>query len=223
MFQIHEYDNADKIMTVTCPWGNTFHLYDISIDDDARIDDNAQPSPHKMVNLHRDAGAYGSNRMAVRGQPGIRAVEISCKKGTADKIGQFYETFLGCTVVRHTDGLINKQAVSVSVGPGVQIVFVESDIVTDRDVEMMNGVHVCIYVSDFKAKYTSLKKQGLIWTNPRFTHLDSCDTWEEAFASRTFRFKDIFDFDAGKHLLELEHETRPMMHGQYLKVQKYIP
>jgi hypothetical protein len=119
--------------------------------------------------------------------------------------------------------LINKQAVSVSVGPGVQIVFVESDIVTDRDVEMMNGVHVCIYVSDFKATYTSLKKQGLIWTNPRFTHLDSCNTWEEAFASRTFRFKDILDFDTGKHLLELEHETRPLMHGQYLKVPKYIP
>ncbi|KAL3796019.1 hypothetical protein HJC23_013076 [Cyclotella cryptica] len=232
LFSIREYDNlpkdshdnlTDKMMTVTCPWGNTFHLFDISIDDDHT---NAQPSsPQKMVNLHLEGGSYGSHRMAVRGGPGIRAVEISCKQGSVDAIARFYETSLGCTVVKEKpgDSSTETKAIAVSVGPGVHLVFVENEFVSNQDFDMMNGVHACIYVAEFKNMYTTLQSHGLIWTNPRFTHLDSCDTWEEAFASRTFRFKDILDIDTGEKMLELEHETRPMMHGQYLKVPRYIP
>ena len=197
-------------------------MFDISIDDEIAVDLDAQPpSPHKMVNLHREGGAYGSHRMAVRGSPGIRAVEIACKKGTVDKIAQFYETHLGCTVIKSNS--MEHQAISVSVGPGVQIAFIENDVITNEHFEMMNGVHLCIYVASFKNVYDTLQPKGLIWTNPRFTHLDSCDTWEEAVASRTLRFRDILDVDTSEKVLELEHETRPMTHGQYLKVPNYIP
>ena len=226
LFSIQEYSDNPFMMTVTCPWGNTFHLYDISIDDtknDANDNNNEPVSSHKMVNLHRDGATYGSHRMAVRGQPGIRAVEIACRKGSADKIQQFYETYLGCSTVKQTTESSDTIAVAVSVGPGVQLLFVENDQVTDQDFERMIGVHICIYISNFQSMYQTLQKQNLIWTNPRFTHLDSCDTWEEAFASRTFRFKDVLDVETGEKVLELEHETRPMMHGQFMKVPKYIP
>ena len=69
----------------------------------------------------------------------------------------------------------------------------------------------------------SINEKDLIWTNPRFTRLDSCDTWEEAFSSRTLRFKDVVDLETGEKLMELEHETRPLRHGQYLKVPYYVP
>ena len=220
-FSIREYDNPN-ILTVTCPWGNTFHLYDISIDDE-RKDNTESVSPHKMVNLHRDGAAYGSDRMAVRGQPGIRAVEIACRKGTVEKIQRFYETCLGCSTAKQQVESTGDIAVAVSVGPGVQLLFIENDQVTNNDLQRMNGVHICIYLSNFQSTYQTLKNQNLIWTNPRFTHLDSCDTWEEAFASRTFRFKDVVDVETGEKVLELEHETRPMMHGQFMKVPKYIP
>ena len=76
-------------MTVTCPWGNVIHLYDIAIDDDLHGVECADiESTQKMVNLHRVSGAYGPHRMAVRGNPGIRYVEIACKKGSIDLLQQ---------------------------------------------------------------------------------------------------------------------------------------
>ena len=42
-------------------------------------------------------------------------------------------------------------------------------------------------------------------------------------ASRTLRFKDVVDLATGTKLLELEHETRPARHGQFLKVPHYEP
>ncbi|KAL3780663.1 hypothetical protein ACHAWO_004144 [Cyclotella atomus] len=236
LFSIQEYDDNPNVMTVTCPYGNIFHLYDISIDDEmlnGDINSNAQLSPHKMVNLHKEGGTYGSDRMAVRGQPGIRAVEIACRRGTAAKIARFFETYLNCNVVQlhaaaseDNDNDPNQSNTAiVSVGPGVQIVFIENDgndNILATQYEEMKGVHICIYISNFASTYRTLQESNLIWTNPRFTHLDTCDTWGEAYASRTFRFKDIVDENGGEVMLELEFETRPMMHGQYLKVPRYI-
>jgi hypothetical protein len=85
----------------------------------------------------------------------------------------------------------------------------------------MEGVHICFYAADFQGLYQRLSEKQLIWTNPRFVHLDSCDTWEEAWASQTLRFKDIIDLSTGEKILELEHETRPLR--QYLKVPNYEP
>ncbi|KAL7472097.1 hypothetical protein ACHAXS_012423 [Conticribra weissflogii] len=229
-FSVHENEGDDvtksKTMTVTCPWGNIFHLYDISIDDRDYSEtecskNNSSESSQKMVKFHAEGGTYGPHRMAVRGGPGIRYVEIACPVGSIDAIARFYEELLGCNVMKSVqDG---NDAVAVTVGPGVHMAFVANPCLTDEDLGQMNGVHACIYISEFQSMYNKLKERDLIWTNPRFTHLDSCDTWEEACGSRTFRFKDIVDMDTGAKVLELEHETRPMMHGQYLKVPTYEP
>lgn len=226
-------DDKEAIMTLTCPWGNTFHLYDISIDSQLPV---ASKSSQKMVQMHAEGGAYGPRRMSIRGNPGIRYVEIACPMGTVSSIAEFYETILGCQVTRtgagpaiDTTTVPGGNAISeavtavVTVGPGVHMAFVENQNLSDDAIKQMEGVHACIYIPNFQATYNKLEDQKLIWTNPRFTHLDRCDTWEEAWASRTLRFKDIVDLATGKKVLELEHETRAMLHGQYLKVPPYTP
>lgn len=94
---------------------------------------------------------------------------------------------------------------------------------TEEQVAAGQGIHVCIYIAMFEQKYQQLKQADLIWTNPRFLHLDTCDTLEEAKASRQFRFKDIVDLQTGSKLLELEHETRASRHYQFMKHVLYNP
>ena len=83
------------------------------------------------------------------------------------------------------------------------------------------GLHICIYIADFKRRYEQLQARGLVFTNPRFIHLDMCDTWEQAAASRTFRIKSVIDLETGAPLLELEHEIRPQRHIQFMKRTHY--
>ena len=213
-YAVLDDNTADNCITMACPDGNILHLYGV---DDDQTDGSALNSPQKMTNLHVDGGLYGP-RMAVRSQPGIRYVEIACRVGTAGKIAQFYKQMLECDV---NDGMEGQCIVTV--GPGVHLVYTENESLTDAAIRAMEGVHICIYANNFKKLYDRLKEGQLIWTNPRFTRLDSCDTWEEAHASRTLRFKDIIDLETGEKLLELEHETRPLRHGQYLKVPYYVP
>jgi len=225
-FAILEDDTSNYCMTIQCPWGNRFHLYDIQAENDSL--EPPSDSPHKMVRLHTEGGSYAARRMAVRGNPGIRYIEIACPVGTTSALAQFYQDMVGCTITRPTIGGTKSQSplsCCVNVGPGVHLVFVENENLSDNDLEAMKGVHICIYANDFKGFYDRLKARDLIWTNPRFLHLDSCDTWEEATASRTLRFKDLIDLNEGKgeKVLELEHETRPLRHGQYLKVPFYEP
>lgn len=255
----NDYDDDEtdiRFMTVTCPWGNIIHLYDVSIDnepyycfDGSNIEKSSsslsppppppqqQQQQQKMVVFHSNGGIYGSHRMAVRGQPGIRYIEFACQRGTIDSIAKFYKTLLGCYVVRTQrristpDNNYNAfdvvDVATVCVGPGVHLIFVENDDDDDDKSipaqQIMDGIHVCIYIPNFQSMYNSLQERNLIWTNPRFTHLDSCNTWEECWASRTFRFKDIVDIDTGMKVIELEHEVRPLTHGQYMKVPPYLP
>lgn len=211
LFKI-ESDTSDCI-TLTCPWGNRIHVY--SVQDDTLT--STLSTPRKMENLHAHGGAYGSHRMAVRGSPGIRYIEIACPPNTAGAIARFYREMIRCTIMETDDKAV------VCVGPGVHLAFVENTNLSESDMRDMQGVHVCFYADDFEGLYHRLADKGLIWTNPRFTHLDSCDTWEEAAASRTLRFKDVIDLETGEKILELEHETRPLRHGQYLKVPLYDP
>jgi hypothetical protein len=73
-----------------------------------------------------------------------------------------------------------------------------------RRLEQIKGVPICIYTAPhFRELYQQLASRDLIWSNPRFAHLDSCDTTlDEALASRTLRFKDIVDLDTGALFLE---------------------
>jgi hypothetical protein len=198
-----------------------------------------------MEQFHAEGGAYGPQRMAIRGNPGIKYVELACPMGTIPAIAQFYQELLQCTTVIQaqppqvmssviptaTTTTATTTSCSVSVGPGVHLVFVERDNISLADTLAMQGVHLCVYTLDFYGLYQRLSQRKLIWTNPRFVHLDTCDTWEDAMACRTLRFKDIIDLttatteggDNNKIIMELEHETRPLRHGQYLKVPKYEP
>ena len=208
-FSLQSDDN--DCITLTCPWGNTIHLYGV---DDDRVESSGDSS-RKMVNLH--VGAYGAHRMAIRGNPGIRYIEIACPMNKAPAVANFYREMLGCTVVE------NDRTAMVCVGPGIHLVFIESEKLTLEATSAMEGVHICFYTADFKGLYERLAERDIIWTNPRFLYLDSCDTWEDAEASRTLRFKDVIDLQTGEKILELEHETRPLRHGQYLKVPRYEP
>lgn len=208
-------EDADCCLTIVCPFGNRLHLYGVNDDPVECVVKSGQ----KMVMSHADGGPCGPRRMAVRGQPGIRYVEIACRPNVVSGIAEFYKDVMGCTVTKKYD---TGRAI-VSVGPGVHLVFVENSDLSDESMERMQGVHLCIYVNDFAGLYSRLNEKGLIWTNPRFTYLDRCDTWEEASASRTLRFKTIVDTSTRETVLELEHETRSLRHGQFLKVPRYEP
>jgi hypothetical protein len=251
--QLEVLSDIGDCVTLQGPWGNIFHLYStrqMPTESKSKVLDSSPPSAStmKMVNAHSStggiaAGVYGSHRMAIRDQPGIRYLEIPCPIGQASAVASFYREMMKCTVhtmaVNNTNNNSNsnntaRQAVLVSVGPGIHLVFVENDNASTSLMQQQEasrkGVHICVYTHDFKGLYERLKERDLIWTNPRFLHLDSCDTWEEAFASRTLRFKSIVDLSTTSTatttssppiILELEHETRPLRHGQFLKVSNY--
>ena len=80
---------------------------------------------------------------------------------------------------------------------------------------------LCIHIH--WSRYERLSSKGVIWTNPRFEHLDTCDTYEQAAKSRQFRFKAVVDLESGDELLELEHETRTIRHFQYMKHVAWEP
>ena len=67
------------------------------------------------------------------------------------------------------------ESVSVCVGPGVHLVFVEGADGADlgEPYTDMEGVHLCVYTADFWGLYQRLQSRGLTWTNPRFTHVDT--------------------------------------------------
>ena len=230
-FAILRDDVENNVITLSCPDGNIFHVY--ATQDD--VTTSTKDTPRKMENLHAEGGSYGPQRMAIRsGNPGIRYIEFSVPIGSSTAISKFYKGMMNCNVQQqqvNEDDSISKNVAIVSVGNNVDLVFVERSNISQSDIDSMKGVHICIYVNDFKQLYDKLTSRSLIWTNPRFVHLDTCDTWEEAFNSRTLRFKHVIDIegeagdgdDKNNVILELEHETRPLRHGQYLKVPKYEP
>jgi catechol 2,3-dioxygenase-like lactoylglutathione lyase family enzyme len=251
-------EQQQSFMTISCPFGNIMHIYDLEdgggAGEDAPrrpaasggdgVDDAPAPRP-KMVQWHARGGPYShATRMGIHGgQPGIRYIEIASPAGTADKIGHFYKQMLGCQVHHlqargagvadeddHRQEQQQHSVVAVNAGPGVHLIFSEVGSSNDdssyhqQRLDQMKGMHICIYAAPvFRELYQRLAAQSLVWTNPRFTHLDRCDTVDEALAARTLRFKNIVDLESGKVLLELEHETRSTRHGQYLKVLSYEP
>ena len=231
-FEILQCSPEDGYLSLHGPWGNKFHIYDLLYDDSLaqRISTTkSEPSPRKMDNLHDWGGSYGSHRMAVRQQPGIRYIEFACRKGTSRAIGNFYQQVVDCRGIHSFETLrrnnldTKSDGIAVSVGPGVHLLFVEHEETRDTWMEAMKGIHICIYVQDFHGLYQRLSQEKLIWSNPRFQHLDSCDTWEQAKRGRTLRFRYVLDLETKEPIYELEHETRPLLHGQYMKPLQYTP
>ena len=190
-------------LTVTCPFGNTFHVYELT----------APPPADESLPVLAQRHAGWDDGMAVRGKPGIRFMHVRVPVGAASRIGDFYADRLNCARIEVDGGI------AVAVGPGVHLVFTD-DGVTEAEMARMSGLHIAIYIDRFRRTYEDLKARGLIWTNPRFARLDTCDTWAEAERCRQFRFRHIVDPEAAEGappLLELEHETRAVRHFQFYK------
>lgn len=169
------------------------------------------PLMPKMASLHAEYDGFGC--MAVRGKPGIRFLELRVKDPAA--VARFYKNHFGCPIWSAAGG----KHVAVCVGPSIHIVFSQGS-PTVVEVSRAHGLHICIYIAQFKEIYLRMKKAGIIWTNPRFRYLDTCNSLDEAIASRQFRFKDIII--PGESILEFEHETRSMTHCQFMKVVHYV-
>lgn len=194
--QVHD---AARFTTI-CPWGNVFHCYDVDAYRTGPPNDLA--GGPKMVQVHQNYDADG--RFTVRGGPGIRYVHLRCAdaKAAADAYAAHFGTY--STVER------DLAAVSAGLGP-VHLVFETAELDHEAQAKM-HGVHLCCYVDDMAKRYSAL--QDCSFTNPRFRHLDTCDTVQEALDSRTFRF-------AFPAVPELEHETRALSHRNFLQSLAY--
>jgi len=216
--------DSPEVLTLCCPWGNVIHAFEVGA---------PTPMPEGTPSVHaRHAGI--DERMCVANEPGIRFVEFKAPSGSTARIGAFYEAIFGAKVMLGTrESLIGPTAPSgtpeefavVGAGPSVSLVFSASrddkyDAATDH---LQRGVHIAVYIQQFKHTYQALAQRGLIWTNPRFKRLDTCDTYEEAAAGRQYRFRYVTDLSTGDRLLELEHETRSMRHFQCFKRISYQP
>ena len=212
---------GETTIAVTCPWGSTYLCREAVISEGYAAARSSSDNVPRMAAFH-DGLDEGSSVRSI-GMEGIRFVEYRCRPNTAQRIGLFYEEVFGCKVT-YTAVKGPAQAATVLVGPSVHFVFHEvyDQPLTDEEEKRQagsegTGLHVAIYIASFKKAYERLKQLDLIWTNPRFAHLDRCDTWEEAHASRQFRFRKIVDLETREVLLELEHEVRAVRHFQYMK------
>ena len=199
-------DCGDLVKTI-CPWGNTFLIWD------SNPPVSPVPPPVQLPVMVKAHVGYDDG-MAVRKGPsgtdgaGIRFVEFRC--ADAAKVAQFYKGVFSSPV------LVDGDRAAVCVGPSVHLLFSTAP-VTAEERALHAGVHICVYITNFRQAYETLKARDVIWTNPRFMHLDTCDTYQDAAQSRQFRFKAVVDLDTGDELLELEHETRTIRHFQYMK------
>mmetsp|Transcript_20191 Transcript_20191/g.38963 ORF Transcript_20191/g.38963 Transcript_20191/m.38963 type:complete len:190 (-) Transcript_20191:153-722(-) len=141
---------------------------------------------------------------------GLAAVTVRCPIGTARNIAKFYlEVFQFPIQYEHRCASGLPRTTVLTTNGAQHIYFQEAEGV---DVKDDNGEHLAIYIGDYEECFKRCQKQGVVWVNPRFTHLDNTLTLEEAVESRNYRIRDIVDTVTGKLLLRLEHEVRAVDH-----------
>lgn len=149
---------------VTCPFGNQFVLVAASAEE---VDAFNSVGP----------GRPGSeDSMAL----GFVSISLPVANAFSGKIASFYERCLGLAWTVPSAG-----RVEIKGGPrGCQkLEFIE----TDGDVPPYTGDHFCFYVADLKACFEGCKQAGVVWVNPRFSHLDASETWEDCVTYKQFR------------------------------------
>ena len=212
----------DRMVTLIGPYGNTFHIYQAGYDENK---DQVAFNNSKSITFMEKKHMKWDNAMDIQGKPGIKFLEFQCKN--AEDIANFYQTYFGCNIYfgNSNDDEVNNNNnhAVVQVGPNIYFIFTSNANLTTEMMKLQEGVHVAVYISQFKNSYDMLKKDNIIWTNPRFVRLDKCDTWEDAKAGRQYRFKDFIDSKTNNKIFELEHETRSIRHYQYLKDVAYVP
>jgi hypothetical protein len=228
-FKIVNYDYSSKsdskMLTLIGPYGNTFHIYQTGFDNNDSINSSNKLDTDKQKNktFMEKKHLVWDKSMAVQGRAGIKFIEFYVLD--VEAVASFYKCFFGCNIYFDNNGNVNKNSNSavVQVGPNVNFIFTKNPNLTEKMMKKQKGIHVAVYVSKFKDSYDLLKKAQLIWTNPKFARLDTCDTWKDAKAGRQYRFKDLIDMQTKEKIFEMEHETRSMRHFQYLKDVHYIP
>lgn len=180
-------DQRGLPVAITCPFGNSFLLRVASLEE--------------RDGLGPESGSRDGSENSVA--LGIAGASLPCKRGTARRIADFYLRYLGMPSEEIEGG--------VRVRGTCQFLDFEE---TDGDLPPYTGDHICIYIADFKTCFERLSEAGLVWINPRFTHLDATSNgnWDEACQYKQFRFKAITAPD-GEVLLEQEHEVRMVDHG----------
>lgn len=182
--------DGEPVVAVTGPYGNAFTL---------RV---AEPSRCAAL-APVDGARPGSDRSWC---VGLGAVTLRIPPGTAAPGARFYAEVFGF----RTEELAGGCSWAVVGGPaGAQRLILEEH--ADATGEEL-GEHVAIYIGDFAGCFERLRSRELIFVNPRFAHLDSSTTLEEAYHFSCFRFKDIVDPATGAKLFQLEHEVRNTAH-----------
>lgn len=196
-------------MVLTCPWGNTFYIYQASMHPE--LDGITVEAASDIALKHND-----SIPMDVNGGPGIRFVELRSPDPSA--VADFYSKVMDCHI---TSAQTSEEDIpAVCVGPDVHLLLTEGE-VTPEEQRASEGVHVCIYVTHFQRLHGWLRSRRALFNNPRAK--DTCDTYTRAKACRQLRFKDIIAPGKQRKVAVLEHEARAMGHSQFMKEVVYNP
>eukprot|EP01059_Diplonema_ambulator_P035793 TRINITY_DN858_c1_g1_i2.p1 TRINITY_DN858_c1_g1~~TRINITY_DN858_c1_g1_i2.p1 ORF type:complete len:269 (+),score=62.17 TRINITY_DN858_c1_g1_i2:62-868(+) len=142
------------------------------------------------------------------GRPiGIVGCTIDAPPGSAQKIARFYRNLFNFQV--HTP---TPTVCTIPCGPlnTQHITFTETPCPRPY-----SGEHLCIYISNLIPAYRNCAKQGIIWVNPRFIHIEAARTEDEAMATHGFRIINIVDLETKEVLMELEHEVRGPGHKAF--------
>jgi hypothetical protein len=70
---------------------------------------------------------------------------------------------------------------AVCVGPSVHLLFSTAP-VTAEEQALHAGVHICVYITNFRQAYETLQAHKVIWTNPRFM-VRVCNGFEHVLAA----------------------------------------
>jgi hypothetical protein len=127
---------------------------------------------------------------------GMPYVELEVRRGTAERIADFYEEILDALadVEEDDEGLFAR----IMVGPDQHLIFRE----TDRPIADYDGAHVQITLVDFSGPHELLLAKNLI---------------TEESDQHQYRFEDVIDLDSGEVLAKIEHEVRSMRHPLYAR------
>ena len=140
---------------------------------------------------------------------GISAIEFDVPLHTAELIARFYRQYFRATVEVSSDSREFKFC-DIKIGFRQFLRFRE----TLKSLKPYDGHHIALYLNDFVAIYHRLKKDGLIYDNPRFPQF-SYGTVQEVLYHNEYRILNIIDVNSGETIFELEHELRSLSHPAF--------
>jgi len=211
-----------EVVTLVDRYGNAFRCREGATRDRAPDQPLVRPGE---TELYGDGVAERYGLEGATDCRGIDYVEFRVPRGSAEKIGSFYDYAFDAPTTLVTDGAGEGEegdAIAiVGIGPidatgraGQSLLFRECD----DALPPYDGHHISLYVganrADFEAAFVNCDEAGVVWANPRFR--DAALTLEGAREWRQFRFKDIVDLETGAKVFELEHEIRSIEHNACL-------